>query len=168
MNKYLAYISFSLAFTAMTVYANSVSVTGKKPFCEITIDDSGLYDVDVDFDGVNERICVDENGYVEVFMNNGAGTFSNNVSNDIPFSSFRVHRCCEAHKAYTTLNYQMKTIYIEAHYGCCNAEKRQYQKVVNGWVEIIPVKPLSILQKNLYPSIPVGWVYNYSRPVWKW
>lgn len=138
------------------------------PFHEETYDQEGDYLTDIDFDGFNEKICVDEYSNVKVYKVDCDGLYSKDVSATIPYCYLRIHRCCPAHRAYTTINYMQKTIYTEAHYGCCDFEIHQYKKVGESWSEIRPMTPLSIISKDLYPPHPRGWVYHWSRPVWEW
>ena len=51
-----------------------------------------------------------------------------------------------------TFNYSNKTIYIEAHYGSSDMSIRQFKKADNGWEEVIPVKPMSIINRDLYST----------------
>lgn len=137
-------------------------------FQEETYDQEGDYLADVDFDGNNEKICVDEYSIVKVYKVDRDCLYSRDVSTEIPYCYLRIHRCCPAHRAYTTINFMQKTIYTEAHYGCCDYEIHQYRKIGDSWSEIRPMTPLSILSKDLYPPLPRGWVYHWSHPVWEW
>ena len=65
-------------------------------------------------------------------------------------------------------NYAERTVYAEAHYGGFEVEKRRFKKICDGWIEISPIKPQSILQTNLYLTFPVGWMYFGRYKVWKW
>ena len=114
------------------------------PFHEETYDQEGDYLTDIDFDGFNEKICVDEYSNVKVYKVDCDGLYSRDVSTEIPYCYLSIHRCCPAHRAYTTINYSQKTIYIEAHYGSSDMGVRQFKKMGNRWKEIIPVKPMSI------------------------
>lgn len=138
------------------------------PFHEIVLEDDGEYNLDLDFDGIDEKIVADENSNIVVLKTDMAGR-QINVSNIIPYSMIRIHRCCAAHRAYTIVNYLLHTIYVEAHYGSCEELICQYRKVGNTWKEIIPVEPLCIMQRNyLFPESPRGWVYYGSLKFWKW
>ena len=105
------------------------------PFKEFTLDGAGEYELDLDFDGYNEKIIVDENSNISVFKIDQNGE-KRDVSNEIPYCMIRIHRCCEAHRAYTTVNYLLHTIYSEAHYGCCDMEKHQFRKVGDKWIVV--------------------------------
>ena len=135
---------------AINVKATCGMGTVYTPFHEETYDQEGDYLTDIDFDGFNDDY---ERG---LFIDH------------LPYCYLRIHRCCPAHRAYTTINYMQKTIYTEAHYGCCDFEIHQYKKVGESWSEIRPMTPLSIISKDLYPPHPLGWVYHWSRPVWEW
>lgn len=47
-----------------------IASTNRLPFHEITLDTEGTYDLDVDFDGMNERIIADEYSNVTVLKRN--------------------------------------------------------------------------------------------------
>jgi len=136
-------------------------------FQDITIDQEGVYEIDLDFDGVNERMAVDENSNIAVHKVNEYGVYVD-VSNEVPYSMIRIHRCCEAHRAYTTINYLQQTIYTEAHYGSCDAQIIQCKKVGNDWIWVNPIKPLSIMNKDLYPQCHIAKRYLGSPCHWSW
>ena len=136
-------------------------------FNEFTLDREGRFFIDVDFDGVKEIVYVVD-GDVTVHKFDGEKRVSNDVSLEVPYCMIRAHSCCYAHTAYTTFNYTERTVYAEAHYGGFEVEKRRFKKICDGWIEISPIKPQSILQTNLYPTFPVGWMYFGSYKVWKW
>ena len=75
-----------------------IASTNRLPFHEITLDTEGTYDLDVDFDGINERIIADEYSNVTVLKRNILGE-QVDVSQEIPYSLIRIHRCCDAHRA---------------------------------------------------------------------
>ena len=64
MKKYLSLVI--LCCLSLSHKASGADNPTGIPFHEITIDQEGRYDVDVDFDGVNEVIQVDESGNVNV------------------------------------------------------------------------------------------------------
>ena len=146
----------SLKRTIVTKNVNSISV-----FNEITLSDDTPYFVDADFDGEVEKIERCDNGDVKVFKKDRFGNYSQDVSHNIPFCWLKINLCCPAHKAYSIINYIFQTIYVEAHYGCSEKEIRQYKKVNNLWSEIIPVKPLSIINKDLLPESKLVPSYKY-------
>ena len=146
----------SLKKTIVTKNVNSISV-----FNEITLSDDTPYFVDADFDGEVEKIERCDNGDVKVFKKDRFGNYSQDVSHNIPFCWLKINLCCPAHKAYSIINYIFQTIYVEAHYGCSEKEIRQYKKVNNLWSEIIPVKPLSIINKDLFPESKLAPNYKY-------
>lgn len=146
----------SLKKTIVTKNVNSISV-----FNEITLSDDTPYFVDADFDGEVEKIERCDNGDVKVFKKDRFGNYSQDVSHNIPFCWLKINLCCPAHKAYSIINYIFQTIYVEAHYGCSEKEIRQYKKVNNLWSEIIPVKPLSIINKDLLPESKLVPSYKY-------
>lgn len=146
----------SLKKTIVTKNVNSISV-----FNEITLSDDTPYFVDADFDGEVEKIERCDNGDVKVFKKDRFGNYSQDVSHNIPFCWLKINLCCPAHKAYSIINYIFQTIYVEAHYGCSEKEIRQYKKVNNLWNEIIPVKPLSIINKDLLPESKLVPSYKY-------
>ena len=146
----------SLKKTIVTKNVNSISV-----FNEITLSDDTPYFVDADFDGEVEKIERCDNGDVKVFKKDRFGNYSQDVSHNIPFCWLKINLCCPAHKAYSIINYIFQTIYVEAHYGCSEKEIRQYKKVNNLWSEIIPVKPLSIINKDLLPESKLAPSYKY-------
>ena len=119
------------------------------------------YFVDADFDGEVEKVERCDNGDVKVFKKDRFGNYSQDVSHNIPFCWLKINLCCPAHKAYSTINYTFQTIYVEAHYGCSEEEIRQYKKVNNLWSEIMPVKPFSIINKNLFPESKLVPSYSY-------
>ena len=161
---------FFLMTICLAINANAIWGLGSvdTPFNEETYDQEGDYLVDVDFDGLNEKIYVDEYSNVKVYKVDSDGSYSKDVSAKIPYCYLRIHRCCPAHRAYTTINYLQKTIYTEAHYGSRDFEKHQYRKIGDSWSEIRPMTPLSIISKDLFPPHPRGWVYHWSHPVWEW
>ena len=146
----------SLKKTIVTKNVNSISV-----FNEITLSDDTPYFVDADFDGEVEKIERCDNGDVKVFKKDRFGNYSQDVSHNIPFCWLKINLCCPTHKAYSIINYIFQTIYVEAHYGCSEKEIRQYKKVNNLWSEIIPVKPLSIINKDLLPESKLVPSYKY-------
>lgn len=166
MRNFLLFLT-AICFS-MNTKATDKSGIGSTPFHEVTIDQEGEYYVDIDFDGIEEKVCVGEYSNVEVFKNDGSSFNAKDVSIEIPYCLLRIHRCCPAHQAYTTINYLQKTIFTEAHYGSSDYEIHQYKKIGNNWIEVLPITPLSILQRSLYPFQPRGWVYYRSHPVWKW
>ena len=137
------------------------------PFHEITLDTDGTYYLDVDFDGINEKIIADEYSNVTVLKENMHGE-EVDVSKEIPYSLIHIHRCCDAHRAYTTISFSQHTIYTEAHYGYSEKVVRKFRKIESTWMEIYPIKPLSVLLENMFPPKPVGWIYYGSHMVWKW
>ena len=137
------------------------------PFKEFTLDGAGEYELDLDFDGYNEKIIVDENSNISVFKIDQNGE-KKNISNEIPYCMIRIHRCCEAHRAYTTVNYLLHTLYSEAHYGCCDMERHQFRKVGDKWIEEIPIKPLSVIAGDLHPKRHLFRVYIGQSYFWKW
>lgn len=142
--------------TIVTKNVNSISL-----FNEITLSDIIPYFVDADFDGEVEKVERCDNGDVKVFKKDRFGNYSQDVSHNIPFCWLKINLCCPAHKAYSTINYTFQTIYVEAHYGCSEKEIRQYKKVNNLWSEIMPVKPFSIINKNLFPESKLVPSYSY-------
>ena len=144
--------------TIVTKNVNSISL-----FNEITLSDIIPYFVDADFDGEVEKVERCDNGDVKVFKKNRFGNYSQDVSHNIPFCWLKINLCCPAHKAYSTINYTFQTIYVEAHYGCSEEEIRQYKKVNNLWSEIMPVKPFSIINKNLFPESKLVPSYTYRN-----
>ena len=142
--------------TIVTKNVNSISL-----FNEITLSDIIPYFVDADFDGEVEKVERCDNGDVKVFKKDRFGNYSQDVSHNIPFCWLKINLCCPAHKAYSTINYTFQTIYVEAHYGCSEEEIRQYKKVNNLWSEIMPVKPFSIINKNLFPESRLIPSYSY-------
>ncbi len=120
------------------------------PFDEVILDDAGEYNIDVDFDGIEEKINVNEYGDVCICKTDSINGCMKDVSEKLPYKDFRVHLCCPAHKAYTIINYTHRTIYIEAHYGATDKEIKQYKIVGNKWIEIFPITPLSVIKKELY------------------
>ena len=137
------------------------------PFHEIILDTDGTYYLDMDFDGINEEIIVDEYSNVTILRRNMHGE-KVDVSKEIPYCMMHIHRCCDAHRAYTTINFSQHTIYTEAHYGYSEKVVHKFRKVEGAWMEIYPIKPLSLLQKNMFPPKPVGWIYYGSHMIWKW
>ena len=149
MKKYLSLVILCcLTLNHKTLGANNPM---DMPFHEITVDMEGIYDIDVDFDGVNEAVQVDENGNIKVIKIDESGKHSV-VTNEIPYSVIRAHSCCEAHRAYTTFNYLQHTIYSEAHYGGSEREICEYKKVGNDWVLVLPTEPFSMMNKDLFPQ----------------
>ena len=155
----------------------SIDLTAKKgmeeqnynnlPCKEFTLENAGEYELDLDFDGNNESLLVDENSNIIVFKIDQYGGKCD-VSNEIPYSMIRIHSCCEAHRAYTTINYLLHTIYSEAHYGCCSMERHQLRKVVDKWTEDIPIKPLSIIGRYMYPKCHLYCSYRGRTYYWVW
>lgn len=139
----------------------------KMLFNEFTLDREGEFFIDLDFDGEKEIVCVVD-GDVTVRKFDVEKRVSKDVSLEVPYCMIRAHSCCYAHTAYTTFNYTERTVYAEAHYGGFEVEKRRFKKIGDGWIEISPIKPQSILQTNLYLTFPVGWMYFGSYKVWKW
>lgn len=131
------------------------------PFDEVTLDDNCTYYNDVDFDGCIEKIERRDNGDISVYRVDEKGEYDIDISSDIPYCWIRINLCCPAHKAYTTINNRMQTIYTEAHYGCSDCQIHQYKKVGETWREELPVKPLSLINKDLYPisnaTLLLGW-----------
>ena len=121
------------------------------PFNEITLDKDTPYYIDIDFDGEIEKIFKGERGDIFVFKKDKSGDYTVDISSEKPFCWIRINSCCPAHKAYTTINYAQRTIYSEAHYGCDYIQKK-FQKVGNIWVERLPIRPLSIISKELFPE----------------
>ncbi len=128
-------------------------------FNEITLYYDGEYAVDVDFDGELDKVVVDK-GDVSVYID------EKDVSLEIPFCWFRAHRCCPPHNAYTTINYSMHSVFVEAHYGCCDKLKKQFVKNDNTWMEIYPLKPFSIINESLFP-VSVFCRDYYSLTGWR-
>jgi hypothetical protein len=137
------------------------------PFQEITIDKEGQYDIDVDFDGMNEVVQVDNNGNVEVVKIDKNGKRSV-VTNELPYSVIRAHSCCEAHRAYTTFNYLQHTIYSEAHYGGFTREISKYKKVGEDWVQVLPTEPFSMINKVLLPQPHIVQRFIGTPCRWYW
>ena len=119
---------------------------------EITLYKDTPYLIDIDFDGDLEKICRGERGDIFVFKKDKSGDYTVDVSSEKPFCWIRINPCCPAHMAYTTINYAQRTIYSEAHYGCCEYMQKVFQKVGNTWEERLPIRPLSILSKELFPE----------------
>lgn len=115
------------------------------PYNEVTLDDNCTYFCDVDFDGKEEKIEKGDKGEVFVYKTDNRGDYVIDVSSDIPYCWIRINLCCPAHKAYTTINYDMHTIYTEAHYGSSDCQINQYKKIGEEWIEVSPVKPLSLI-----------------------
>ncbi len=158
-----------LGYQTNTVFGkdNMIESPVINPFHEITLDQEGIYNIDVDFDGVNERIDVDENSIIMVNKINEYGAYTD-VSNEIPYSMIRIHRCCPAHRAYTTINYLQQTIYTEAHYGFCEAKISQYKKVGNNWISVLPIIPLTTVYKDMFPKNHTIKMYFGSLCYWSW
>jgi hypothetical protein len=127
------------------------------PFNEVTLENNCTYYNDVDFDGKAEKIERRDNGYISVYKAGSKGKYDIDVSSDIPYCWIRINLCCPAHKAYTTINYKMQTIYVEAHYGCNDCQINQYKKIGDTWREVLPVKPLSLIYKDLFPMEAFYW-----------
>lgn len=162
------FLFFLMSLLSCDIVANKVmGDVNHHPFHEITLDDDGVYDLDVDFDGIDDKIIVDEYSNVTVLKKNKHGMYTN-VSDQIPYSMIRIHRCCEAHRAYTTINYLQHSIYVEAHYGYSERTVRKFRKINDDWIEIYPIKPLSLLLENMFPPKPVGWIDYGSQMVWRW
>ncbi|MBR4380309.1 MAG: hypothetical protein IKP48_03545 [Bacteroidaceae bacterium] len=126
-------------------------------FNEVTLDDNRTYYNDVDFDNNVEKIERKDNGEILVYKADNKGKCVIDVSSDIPYCWIRINLCCPAHKAYTTINYKMQTIYVEAHYGCNDCQINQYKKIGDTWREVLPVKPLSLINLDLFPKEPFYW-----------
>ncbi len=126
-------------------------------FNEVTLDDNRTYYNDVDFDNNVEKIERKDNGEILVYKADNKGKCVLDVSSDIPYCWIRINLCCPAHKAYTTINYKMQTIYVEAHYGCNDCQINQYKKIGDTWREVLPVKPLSLINQDLFPKEPFYW-----------
>ena len=126
-------------------------------FNEVTLDDNRTYYNDVDFDSNVEKIERKDNGEILVYKADNKGMCVIDVSSDIPYCWIRINLCCPAHKAYTTINYKMQTIYVEAHYGCNDCQINQYKKIGDTWREVLPVKPLSLINQDLFPMEPFYW-----------
>ena len=81
----------------------SIDLTAKKgmeeqnynnlPCKEFTLENAGEYKLDLDFDGNNEELLVDENSNIIVFKIDQYGGKCD-VSNEIPYSMIRIHSCC--------------------------------------------------------------------------
>lgn len=139
-------------------------------FNELTLHDDGFYVMDVDFDGEFDIVKI-KDCEVKVYRFDPAIRLSKNVSKQVPYCFLTAHMCCDAHKAFTTFNYSVKTIYIETHYGSgdVNTSIRQFQKVGEEWKEVIPVTPSYIINKDLYPRNHIIEHYVGSRKVhWGW
>ena len=78
------------------------------PFHEDTYDQEGDYLADVDFDDINEKICVNEYSNVKVYKVDCDGLYSKDVSTEIPYCYLRIHQCCPVHRAYTTTTVPLK------------------------------------------------------------
>ena len=130
-------------------------------FDETTLDSEGEWHVDVDFDGVNEKVAVMERN---VIIYKG----SEDVSKVYPYCLITVHVCCPAHTAYTTFNFTERTIYSEAHYGFANAEIHKIKKTENGWIETAAITPLSVMNKDLYPHFHLKRIFPGSSCRWIW
>ena len=164
MKKYLSLVIFcclSLNYHKALGLNNPMDM----PFHEITIGIEGVYNIDVDFDGVNEGVQVDKNGHLEVVKIDKDRKRSV-VTNEIPYSVIRAHSCCEAHRAYTTFNYLLHTIYSEAHYGGFEREICEYKKVGNDWVQVLPTEPFSMMNKDLFPKPYI--VQRFLGCTWHW
>ena len=140
---------------------------GERAFNEKTICEDKEYSLDVDFDKAPDIVCV-KNGNVRVYRLNPEIMKYQKVSNQVPYCWLAAHQCCEAHTAYTTFDYVHKTIYIEAHYGCSDMSIRQFKKADNGWEEVIPVKPMSIINRDLYPTSHLNKKIAGRRTIWYW
>jgi hypothetical protein len=142
--------------------------TFRRAFNEETLcDDDTIFHLDVDFDGVPDFIRT-KDGYVTVNRRNPETMEYQNVSSLVPYCWFSIHLCCPAHKAFTTIDYANKTIYIEAHYGSSSRSIRQFQKVENGWKEVIPVKPMSIIHEKLFPISHLNRKIVGRKTIWYW
>ena len=161
---------FLISLLSQSVMAGTFMDIGhnnRLPFHEITLDTDGTYYLDVDFDGINEKIIADEYSNVTVLKENMHGE-EVDVSKEIPYNLIHIHRCCDAHRAYTTISFSQHTIYTEAHYGYSEKVVRKFRKIESTWMEIYPIKPLSVLLENMFPPKPVGWIYYGSHMVWRW
>ena len=114
-----------------------------------------------------EKIIADEYSNITILKENMHGE-EVDVSKEIPYNLIHIHRCCDAHRAYTTISFSQHTIYTEAHYGYSEKVVRKFRKIEGAWMEIFPIKPLSVLQEDMFPPKPVGWIYYGSHMVWKW
>ena len=83
-----------------------------RAFNELTLHDDGFYVMDVDFDGENDIVKI-EDCEARVYRHDPTIQGYKNVSKQVPFCFLTAHLCCDAHKAFTTFNYSNKTIYIE-------------------------------------------------------
>ena len=154
---------------------NNIANIDILPFNEVTLDKDKIYLMDVDFDDEMEKISRKHDGDILVYKKDKNGEYTLDVSIEMPYCWIKLNPCCPAHNAYTTINYRLKTIYTEAHYGCCYCEQKKYQKVDGSWKDIYPIKPLSIINKDLLPSPHLyrvwlwgdsyAWRWNYSRRI---
>lgn len=162
MNRYR--IVFTLFALMCFVYMMGVNYSS---FHEVTLDSDGTYDIDLDFDGLNERIVADEYSNIVIYKIDKDGN-QTDVTNNLPYSMIRIHRCCEAHRAYTTINYSLHTIYSEAHYGCNDSEIKHFKKVGNEWRDVLPIIPFSIRNKDLFPQKHIVQRYYEKTCYWAW
>ncbi len=159
-----------MMFVAINVVAKEQSCKqgyDNLPFHEIILEDDGEYDIDLDFDGTDEKIIADENSNIVVLRKDMSGKYLD-VSAVIPYSIIRIHSCCDVHRAYTAINHLQHTIYSESHYGCSEMSIRQFQKVGERWQEVIPVTPSSIINKDLYLPRHLFMEYFGSIRHWYW
>lgn len=132
-----------------------------RPFSEMTLSSDGDWSIDVDFDGADEKVSV-KDGNVFVFKGN------KDVSKDMPYCLITAHECCSAHTAYTTFNYSDQSIYSEAHYGFADIKIRKIKKTENGWIDVAAIRPLSIINKVLYPKNHLQRIFLGSSCHWTW
>ena len=69
---------------------------------------------------------------------------------------------------YGTIDYVNKAIYIEAHYGSSDRSIRQFKKVGDGWKEVIPVKPMSKINEDLFPVSHLNKKKVGGKTIWYW
>ena len=141
---------------------------GECAFKEKTLcDNDTIFHLDVDFDEVPDSVRVMD-GNVAVGRFDQKTQKYQIVSKQVPYCWLAIHRCCPAHKAFTTFDYINKTIYIEAHYGSSDKRVRQFKKIGDGWEEVIPVMPMSVLNELLYPHSHLIREVHGRRIVWCW
>ena len=68
------FLFFLMSLLSCDIVANKVmGDVNHHPFHEITLDDDGVYDLDIDFDGIDDKIVVDEYSNVTVLKKNKHG-----------------------------------------------------------------------------------------------
>ena len=143
-------------------------IYGERAFKEKSLcDNDATFYGDVDFDGTTDIVSV-EDGKVTVIRHLPKTLEQQNVSKQVPYCWFAINRCCPAHQAFTTIDYVNKTIYIEAHYGSSDRSIRQFKKVGDGWKEVIPVKPMSKINEDLFPVSHLNKKKVGGKTIWYW